>query len=329
MRRTALIPFIPLIVAWSEPQSAVDPKSPDAALVADLWWVMLIGGTAILLLVTTLLIVAILRARSDGDARGLSRTQAWAFVVSGGILLPAAVIFGLVLSGVYIGRDMATRQSGDLTIEVLGQRWWWEFRYLDEGGRTVAVTANEAHIPTGREVRFLLKSNNVIHSFWVPNLQGKTDLIPGRVNETWLMVPEPGVYRGQCAEFCGVQHALMGFLVVAEPPEDFGSWLERQSEPASPAEGELARRGEAVFVDGGCATCHTIRGTTAEGELGPDLTHVGSRQTLAAATLPNTRGHLGGWIADPQHAKPENLMPPTRLAPEDLRALLAYLEDLQ
>ena len=214
-------------------------------------------------------------------------------------------------------------------MEVTGRLWWWELRYLDADGGEIARTANEMHIPVGEPVTLRLISDNVIHSFWVPQLQGKTDMIPGRVNESWIQAGEPGVYRGQCAEFCGVQHSMMAFLAIAEPAEAFDRWLARQAQPAAePTEPSLVR-GRDVFLRAGCGGCHTVRGTPAAGRTGPDLTHIAGRRTLAAATVPNTRGHLAGWISDPQHVKPGNKMPAATLEPGDLHALIAYLESLE
>jgi cytochrome c oxidase subunit 2 len=190
-------------------------------------------------------------------------------------------------------------------------------------------TANEIHVPVGRPVAIDLKSRDVIHSFWVPNLHGKMDAIPGRVTNTWLQADSPGVWRGQCAEFCGLQHAHMALTVVAHPAHEFEQWLSAQREPATQPTEEIALRGQQVFLSGPCMMCHTIRGTPALSAFGPDLTHVASRRTLAAGTIPNTRGHLAGWILDPQVIKPGTRMPPTALGSEDLQALLAYLERLR
>jgi cytochrome c oxidase subunit 2 len=319
-----------LLAGCSGDQSVTNPKSPDAELVADLWWGMLIIGTVILAAVVVLLLVGLARGRGAGRERPLSPTGRWALVLAGGVAAPVVAILGLVVSGVLIGSSTTARSPvADVTIEVTGRRWWWEIRYRDGDGRHIATTANEIHLPVDGAAHVRLRSDNVIHSFWVPNLQGKTDMIPGRDNESWLRPAQVGVFRGQCAEFCGIQHAFMGFLLVVEPAEDFRDWLERQADPAVTVTDPAALRGREVFLSAGCAACHTVRGTPARGELGPDLTHIASRRTLAAATIPNTRGHLAGWIADPQHVKPGALMPPTMLAPDDLQALLAYLERLE
>ncbi|HEV7368110.1 cytochrome c oxidase subunit II [Arenibaculum sp.] len=310
-------------------QSALNPKSPDAALIAQLWWWFLGVSAVVLAVVVLVLAVGLLRGRGAQGARPLPESRRWALVVSGGIVAPAVAILGIVVSGLWIGRETGARPTPpDVTVEVAGKLWWWEVRYRDAQGGLIATTANEIHLPVGRMVRLLLLSDNVIHSFWVPNLDGKTDMIPGQVNELWFAPGEAGTYRGQCAELCGVQHALMGFLVVATEPAEFEAWLAHQARPAAEPEGALARRGREVFQQS-CARCHTVRGTAARGGQGPDLTHLAGRRTLAAATIPNTRGHLGGWIADPQSIKPGNLMPGFALDPPDLHALLAYLEQLE
>ncbi|HEV7265297.1 MAG TPA: cytochrome c oxidase subunit II [Falsiroseomonas sp.] len=310
-------------------QSALDPASPDAALVAELgWWMFAVAGV-VLLLVLVLVAAGLLRGRIGKGGRPLGRTAGWALVIAGGGVLPLAAILALVTSGSLIARNAVSQPGEDaITIEVSGRLWWWEFRYLDEVGAPIVVTANEIHLPAGRPVRFLLRSDNVIHSFWVPNLRGKTDMIPGKVNEIWMRPAKVGTFRGQCAEFCGTQHALMGFFVVVEPQERFAAWLGHQARPAAEPGTDEQARGRDVFLSAGCGSCHTIRGTPADGGLGPELTHFGSRLSIAAATVPNTRGHLGGWIADPQHIKPGNLMPSFALPPPDLLALLRYLEAL-
>jgi len=310
-------------------QSALNPKGPSAEALAGLWWAMLAVAAVVMLVVVAMVIMIVVGAsRRDGERR-LSRRGAWMMVLAGGVAAPVAAVFALVLSGAGASRAMLLPQPPDaLTIEVEGRLWWWEIRYLGPDGATVATTANEVHIPTGERVRFRLISDNVIHSFWVPNLQGKTDLVPGQVNESWVTAAEAGTYRGQCAELCGVQHALMAFVVVAEPRDEFERWLQRQAADAPAPSGALAALGRDVFVTA-CGTCHAVRGTAAAGRQGPDLTHLASRRTLAAGTIPNTPGHLGGWIMDPQAIKPGSLMPASQLSPAELEAVMAYLGELR
>jgi cytochrome c oxidase subunit 2 len=212
---------------------------------------------------------------------------------------------------------------------VTAQLWLVHLLYRYSVPPRAPTTANEIHVPVGRPVVLELRSTDVIHSFWPPNLSAKRDLIPGHENSLWLQADAPGEYRGQCAEFCGHQHAKMAFLVVAEPPDSFAGWLARQRDTAATPADSLTRRGQEVFLGSACPMCHAIGGTPAGSRVGPDLTHLGSRRTLAAGTLPNTRGNLAGWIVNPQAIKPGAKMPPNALSPDDLQALLAYLETLR
>jgi cytochrome c oxidase subunit 2 len=214
-------------------------------------------------------------------------------------------------------------------VQITGYQWWWSVEYVYPQPNLRFTTANELHLPVGRPILFKLRGADVIHSFWVPNLHGKTDLIPGRENTTWLQIDKPGIYRGQCAEFCGAQHAHMALVVVAESSDDFERWVVAQREPAPAPTTPAQSRGLNVIERGPCALCHTIRGTTAGARTAPDLTHFASRSTIAAGTLPNTPGYLAGWISDPQHVKPGSRMPPTGLSGEDLQAVLAYMETLK
>ncbi|XKH61093.1 cytochrome c oxidase subunit II [Halomonas sediminis] len=289
-----------LLSGCSGSQSALNPAGSAADLIARLWWPALVVASLVTMLVLALLLVAIFRAHKKGAALPLSARQSRNLVIAGGIILPLAATIPFALSSFSIGREIdAPLPDGALTVEVVGKLWWWEVHYLDETGGRIATTANEIHIPVDEPVRFLLKSDNVIHSFWVPNLQGKTDMMPGRTNVTSVTANQPGIYRGQCAEYCGTQHALMAFLLVAEEPEVFEAWLEGQRQPAMEPATAQEMLGREVFLNEDCADCHAIRGTSAEGQDGPDLTHIASRRTLAAATTPNRIGHLGGWITDP------------------------------
>ena len=210
------------------------------------------------------------------------------------------------------------------TIEITGQQWWWEVRYVSDDPSRIFETAHEIHVPVGEPVRLRLRSEDVIHSFWVPAVAGKTDLIPGQTNETWIQADTPGVYRGQCAEYCGRQHAHMALRLFADPPEEFEAWWNRQLEAAKPPETEIAQVGQTHFVLR-CGACHTVRGTAAGGAVGPDLTHLLSRTTLAANMLPNDVAHLSGWIANPQFIKPESKMPNLELSGPQLDAIRSYL----
>jgi cytochrome c oxidase subunit 2 len=216
-----------------------------------------------------------------------------------------------------------------LTIDVTGQLWWWQIKYENDVPSQTVTTANEIHIPVGRLVQFKLRSNDVIHSFWVPNLHGKTDLIPGHVASTWMRADRTGTFRGQCAEFCGHQHAHMALTVVVETEEQFKNWYTAQLQSASQPATKQQARGQQVFLSAPCVMCHRVQGTDAGGAVGPDLTHIASRQTIAAATLENSREHLAQWILDSQSIKPGNRMPPNPLSREDLEALLDYLQSLK
>ncbi|HXW00915.1 MAG TPA: cytochrome c oxidase subunit II, partial [Anaerolineae bacterium] len=219
----------------------------------------------------------------------------------------------------------ATNTLDEVIVEIEGNQWWWEVNYpLQE-----FTTANEIHIPVGPPVELKVTSIDVIHSFWVPELHGKIDLIPGQTNSFWLQADEPGVYYGECAEFCGIQHAKMALVVVAQPEAEFTAWLEQQQQPAAQITEATLLEGQQIFLGSACISCHTVKGTNATGDLGPDLTHLASRLTLAAGTLENNQNNLAGWIIDPQNIKPGNLMPSTDLSENELQALLAYLESLE
>ncbi len=311
-------------------QSVLTPKGPQAQLIANLTWAMIAVGAVVFAAVAVLVLMAVLRGRRSAHPRLLESHQAWRVVLAGGVIAPIIVLFVLLVGSAVVDRKNVTPPPGSaMTIEVIGHRWWWEVHYLDERQNRVAVTANEIHIPVTEPVRFILKSVDVIHSFWIPNLHGKTDLIPGRTNVSWLAASEPGVFRGQCAEFCGLQHANMGLEVVAQSREEFSTWLHRQQSPAAEPMDAEAREGMQVFLAGPCMMCHSIRGTPAHGRVAPDLTHVGGRRRLAAALIPNNRGHLAAWITDAQRIKPGAAMPPISLEPRQLRALVHYLEGLE
>ena len=302
-------------------QSALNTAGPGAARIATLWWGLLAIAVVVWLVVVYCVVWAVLVRRGDDvhPRRGGER-----LVVIAGIIVPALILTGVFGWSVTVMRAEASPPTKPvLTITVVGHDWWWEVRYPG------FTTANEIHIPVGQSVLVNLRTADVIHSFWVPPLTKKTDLIPNKDNSTWLLASRAGTFHGQCAEFCGVEHAGMAFLVVAQPADQFQAWMSDQSRPASTPAAGLAARGEQVLTQQSCASCHTVRGTSAKGTLGPDLTHFGSRQDLGAGVAPNTPGWLSGWIANSQTIKPGNLMPPQPLAPEDLQAVTAYLEELK
>jgi cytochrome c oxidase subunit II len=303
-------------------QSAMHPGGPDAAAIAWLTWLMTGVFTAVFVLVLVLMVIALFRRGNGGGNRPPLGPRG--FIVGGGVALPLLILIPLYVVSLETSAKLRA-PTGQLTIRVVGHQWWWEVHYPDHD----IVTANEIYIPAGQNVRLELVSADVIHSFWVPSLHGKRDMIPGLMNPFWLRAASPGVYRGQCAEYCGTQHAHMAFHVVALPPERFAGWLEARQRPRPVAAETPESRGQQVFLRAGCARCHAIRGTAARGNLGPDLTHVGSRQSLGAGRLPNTRGNLLGWVADAPSLKPGIHMPKSYLASDDLFDLVTYLESLE
>jgi cytochrome c oxidase subunit II len=325
-----------LAAACGGNQSALDPAGPGAARIGDIWWLMLFVCAAVFGLVMLMLLWAIAHRRprieaTSGAARpDPRRDQIMAWAVGAAIAVTVAIVFLFVVASYWVGRALiAQPTSAALNIDVTAQRWWWDVRYRDPAPSREFSTANEIHIPIGRPVELTLRSVDVIHSFWVPNLQGKKDLIPGQVNTLWLQADRPGVFRGQCAEFCGLQHAHMALEVLAEPEDEFARWQAQQRQPAPQPTTDEQRKGRDVFMTSSCVLCHAIAGTSAGAITGPNLTHVASRRSLAAGTLPNTRGHLAGWIVDPQLSKPGSNMPPNPLRGEELQALLSYLKTLR
>jgi len=304
-------------------QSVMHPAGWDAAIISGFAWVLFGAGTLIFVAVMALLLLSL---RPQGRP-----ANALLWIGGGGIAFPVLVLSALLAWSTWRSAQLAPQSSKDaLTISVTAKMWWWEVRYHDPASGREIVTANEIHIPTGRAVYLGLNSSDVIHSLWVPSLAGKRDMVPGRVTGLSLRAEKPGVYRGQCAEYCGAQHAKMALHVVASSPEDFNAWLARQAAPALPANSQQLERGRAAFLEQRCQACHTIRGVAEGSHLGPDLTHVGSRMHLGAGTLRNHRDTLNGWIADPQAIKPGVFMPGSRdLDRETLAALAAYLEHLK
>lgn len=304
------------------PPPALDPAGPHADVVATLSWVLFIVATAALLLVITAAIVALVGPPGLRSRLG----RPW-LIWTGGLALPVSVLTGLLIYGLTVTAGLtAPPPPGEMRIRVTGEMWWWRVAYLDGQGREAIHDANEIHIPAGRSVTLELEAADVIHSFWVPRLAGKLDMIPGRRNILRVQADAPGVYAGQCAEYCGGPHALMGFVVVAHTPEAFERWRAARLAPPPPPPDAFAARGAVVFEESGCGACHRIRGAAANGLAGPDLSYVGVRRSLGAGILPNNHGTLAGWVADSQTIKPGNRMPPFKvLSGQDLRALAAYL----
>jgi cytochrome c oxidase subunit 2 len=305
----------------------LNPAGPQADNIAWITWVFM--GVCAVVYAATLMALGISllrRRRPDDESPGASRRLAIA--VGAATALTAATLVVLTLSSEIAGRGLSRPSGpGAITVDVIGYQWFWDFRYHDVTPSEWVSSPNELHIPIGVPVVINAMSRDVIHSFWVPELHGKRDLVPGFTTQTWIQADKPGVYRGQCAEFCGHQHAKMAFIVVAEPVAAFQAWIQRQRQAAARTTPQT-QRGHDVFMNNACVTCHTIRGTQAGSRVGPELTHVGSRRTIAAGTLPNTREELTRWVRDPQAIKPGTRMPAVRLSEDDLRAVVAYLKSL-
>jgi cytochrome c oxidase subunit 2 len=324
-RNLVLVLTLSVLAGCRGVQSALDPAGPDANRIYLLTLVMTVGGVLIFVGVTALLLYAIFAPPERRSWLGTSRT-----IVFGGLAFPILTLTALFPYGLTVLRNTDLPVPGALRIEVVGEQYWWRVRYSADGGDPEFTTANEIRIPVGRPVSVSITSADVIHSFWIPNFGGKIDMIPGRINHLNFSVERPGTYRGVCAEYCGAQHARMAFDVLAVDSEEFAAWRRAQAAPAVAPVTPLLERGRELFRQGGCGTCHAIRGTGAAGQLGPDLTHVGSRLTLGAGQFPNNTGTLGGWIANTQHLKPGVRMPSYGgFEGEDLRALAGYLESLK
>ncbi|MGY0571230.1 cytochrome c oxidase subunit II [Bradyrhizobium sp. RDM12] len=313
-------------------QSALDPHALQSEDIFRTFLAFL-GLAAVVWIAVMVALAAGLWRRSSASRNPLAldppfERRAGQIVLGLGI---ATIIIVLALSLVsYAGqRSVFAKDPNALTLKITGHQWWWEVRYEADSPHLSFVTANEIRIPTEQPVRLQLESADVIHSFWVPSLTGKMDLITGQQNEIQFTAKTPGTYRGQCAEFCGLQHAHMAFAVIALPKDEFNRWRDHENQGAVSASDPLAKQGEQLFRARGCALCHTIRGTLAGGQLGPDLTHIGSRTTIAAGTLPLNSATLGAWLADPQHIKPGNLMPQMPMQSDELIAIQHYLEQLK
>jgi cytochrome c oxidase subunit 2 len=336
MRRGALVILFP--PALFAQQSALDPAGPGAGAIGKLGAIFLGLLTLIFVIVIVLAFIPLLRRHRGIDQEPLERTHrpsAWTeskltAAVGTATAATIVILIGLVFVSVFVGKatSHSLNRANSLVVEITGYQWWWSVRYMNDDPSRIAVTANELHIPVGRPVMIRGTSNDVIHSFWVPNLQGKRDLIPSRITIEWIQADRPGRFRGQCAEFCGLQHAHMALWVVAEPASEFELWYARQLEPAAASQGNETR-GREIFLNSACVLCHAIGGTTASARVGPDLTHFGSRLTLAAGARANNKGNLAGWLADPQSIKPGTHMATVPIKAEDMQPLIDYLEALR
>jgi len=311
-------------VALGARQNVLHPHSPAEHSIATLWWVMFAVACVGLAFIALLLLLGWIRRNREALPFGGGERGATRLVVGLGIATPIVLLSALfVWSDVFVIRSTAapSRGSTALTVHVVGHQWFWEIGYRGARG----TTANELHIPVRTKVNVLATTADVIHSLWVPELNRKIDLIPERTNSVLLYADRAGTYLGQCAEFCGLQHAHMELIVIAQPRPQFEQWLRGQSSDAGAASGG----GLQVFMRDGCANCHQIRGTAARSQVGPDLTHVASRRTLAAGTIPNDRAHMRAWLRDPQDLKPGAKMPQTPMSQRDLATLVDYLEGLK
>ena len=313
------------LAACDGPQSALAPAGEAAERIAGLFWWMTGFGLAIWIAVIALAVWSVRVPPADDNRR---RTNY--LIVGAGAVFPTAALTLLLIYGLApLPGLIAPAPEGSLKVFVSGEQWWWRVRYTTAAGDSV-VLANEIRIPVGEPVQFVLESPDVIHSFWIPSLAGKIDMIPGRITRLAFTANKTGVFRGACAEYCGTSHALMNFFTVVHEKSDFARWLTHQQTPAAEPMGTEAARGRDAFLANGCGACHTIRGTPANGVVGPDLTHVGSRLSIAAGTLPNTVDALQRWIARTEHAKPEVLMPSFGMLSErEIRDMAIYLEGLK
>jgi cytochrome c oxidase subunit 2 len=310
-------------------QSTLHPESDQSRKILHLWWGMLAAAVVVFAGALLLLAIAWRRRNREGlPAVGKDDQVSTGLVVAFGIVIPVVcliTLFFIADIGVVNATSAPKPGQSQMKMTVVGHQWFWEVRYPG----TQAVTANEIHIPAQTSVDVRLLSADVIHSFWVPELNKKVDMLPGHPNQIELYADSPGVYRGQCAEFCGLQHANMAMAVYVDTAARFRAWLANEAKPLAPPAGGDARAGENVFMTQQCASCHTIRGTAARGTIGPDLTHLATRRTLAGLTIPNDRAHLSEWVADPQHVKPGNKMPGLNLTAAQLRQVVTFLEGLR
>ena len=339
MRAHVTAVFVPMLLgacSYQHYQSDFGAAAVDDSQFLTLFTSFLVICCVMYLLVIGFLAIAILRGSRASDANvvetgrhhqssALMRTTliGWAALIGIGLT-------GLAIASFIADRSMAEAATGEkLSVTVTGNQWWWDIVYNSADASKSLHTANELHLPLGVPTRILLNSNDVIHSFWVPSLGGKEDLIPGRQNDITIVPKKAGIYRGQCAEYCGTQHAHMALVVVVESYPEFIKWWAHQLQPAPAPKTPLTLAGYKYVTDGPCSTCHGIGGTPASGTVAPDLTHLASRRSLAAGTLPMSSGNLYGWVEDPQSLKPGSKMPTIGLEPDQLHAVVAYLETLK
>jgi cytochrome c oxidase subunit II len=328
-----------MLAAADVMQNALQPAAREAGHIANLWWLFFWVLTTVFVAVAVALFIALSkRSRHDaGDAQldiiadspsqTNSRTTA---VVTSCVIITVLILFTLLVIDFLAGNKIYAKPDPNaLAIRVRGHQWWWEVEYSNPTPSEIMTTANEIHVPVGRPVKLELESTDVIHSFWVPNMHGKKDLVPGHPATTWFMANREGEFRGQCAEYCGEQHAHMRMIFVAQKESDFEQWLAASKKSAPEPTTEVQRRGRELFISRQCVMCHALEGTDARAVLGPDLTHVASRSLIAAGEIPNTHDNMVRWIRNPQKIKPGTQMPPSDFSDDDLNALAAYMESLK
>ena len=309
-------------------QSVLEPAGAQAEQIARLWDFFLVVCAVVWVLVMLFTLAAVFRRRPAIVPNTTSPRVRNVVVAATG--LTVVTLFVLLTASIFTTRGIASVPDRAIQIAVTGKQWWWQIEYDDPDKSKRVTTANELVIPVGHPVTVHLRSSDVIHSFWVPNLHGKRDLIPGKPPQPFTFTAtKPGVFRGQCAEFCGYQHANMSFWVTAVPWPEYAKWIEASRQPSRIPTNATQRKGQEVFMKSPCPLCHTIQGTPANGKTGPDLTHFASRRSIGAGAYPNRRGFLGGWILDAQHMKPGAMMPSITLEQGELEPLIAYLESLK
>lgn len=333
----ALASFFSASCRLNEQQSALEAAGIQADRLEHLWWMFFYVCAAVYVIVMAVLLVAIVRTRKvteqtapevKPDERGERRASN---VVKAAVTLSVMTLFVLMVTSFRAGRAIYSLQSAPnpLSIKITGNQWWWNISYVDAIPANNFQTANELHLPVGRPVRLELQSTDVIHSFWLPAMHGKKDLIPNYPTIFFFEPDKIGTYTGQCAEFCGYQHAKMRFNVIVESQENFDKWVAAQRTTPPPPSDAVLLKGQQIFLTSTCTQCHAVQGTPANGQVGPNLTHVASRPLLAAGSLPNTEENLRSWITDPQKIKPGNRMPMNTFSDEDLNSLVAYIESLK
>ena len=317
-------------------QSALEPAAREAGEIAHLWWIYLWVLSGVFLIVAVCLFFAICKQnlRPEGlamsAAPGRQRYGRALRIVAAAVVATVLVLFALLVLDFFTGNAIYAKPDPNaMAIKVTGHQWWWEIEYKNPQPSEIMTTANEIHVPIGKTVKLELQSTDVIHSFWVPSMHGRKDLVPGSPSTTWFVANRGGEFRGQCAEYCGEQHAHMRLTFTAETPADFERWLAAQKQSAPEPANDRQQRGRALFISSQCMMCHTIQGTNARAALGPDLTHIASRSLLAAGEIPNTPENMARWIDNPQKIKPGTRMPANKFSSNDLNALVEYLESLK